>query len=401
MSNGMQQMASPEISGATLDNLPVVPDPIDPSSPLDPATAAEAIDQDDLNPSSQIRKILVAIVFLLGGLLLLGLLAVCYVAAELILPIALAFMLMLVLQPARRLLEGLYLPRAVAALVIILVLFGAVAVLGSVLSTPAANWAQKLPESIPKLQDRLSFLRKPVAAFQQFVSHAQQLAQGEEPKAMPVAVEGTGFSQRALEGARALLAGFFETVVVLFFLLLSGDMFLRRLVEVLPTFKNKRQAVDISQQIQSDISVYLVTITLMNGVVGILTATVVALCGMGDPVLWGAVAFLLNYVPVLGPTTGVLIFMVVGLLSIDELWLAMMPAALYLGIHVIEGETITPMLLARRFTLNPVLVIVSLVFWYWMWGIPGAVLSTPMLAIAKIICDRVEALMLLGHFMER
>ena len=304
--------------------------------------AAEAIDKEDLNPSSQIRKILVAIAFLLGGVFLLGLLAVCYAAAELILPIALAFMLMLVLQPARRFLEGLYLPRAVAALVIILVLFGAVAVLGSVLSIPAANWAQKLPESIPKLEERLSFLRGPVAAFQQFVSHAQQLTQGEEPKAMPVAVEGTGFSQRALDGARALLAGFFETVIVLFFLLLSGDTFLRRLVEVLPTFKNKRQAVDISQQIESDISVYLVTITLMNGLVGILTGTVVALCGVGDPVLWGAVAFLLNYVPVLGPTTGVLIFMMVGLLSIDELWLAMMPAALYLGIHVIEGETITP-----------------------------------------------------------
>ena len=394
-------MARPEISGAALENLPVGSDPVDLSSPLDPATAAEAIDKADPNPASQIRKILVAIAFLLGGVFLLGLLAVFYVAAELILPIALAFLLMLVLQPARRFLEGLYLPRAVAALAIILVLFGAVAVLGSVLSIPAANWAQKLPESIPKLEERLSFLRGPVAAFQKFVSHAQQLTQGEEPKAMPVAVEGTGFSQRALDGARALLAGFFETVIVLFFLLLSGDTFLRRLVEVLPSFKNKRQAVDISQQIESDISAYLVTITLMNGLVGILTGTVVALCGVGDPLLWGAVAFLLNYVPVLGPTTGVLIFLVVGLLSIDELWLAMMPAALYLGIHVIEGETITPMLLARRFTLNPVLVIVSLVFWYWMWGIPGAILSTPMLAIAKIICDRVEALMPLGHFIER
>ena len=394
-------MARPEISGAALENLPVGPDPVDLSSPLDPATAAEAIDKDDLNPSSQIRKILVAIAFLLGGVFLLGLLAVCYVAAELILPIALAFVLMLVLQPARRFLEGWYLPRAVAALVIILVLFGAVAVLGSVLSIPAANWAQKLPESIPKLEERLRFLRGPVAAFQQFVSHAEELAQGQEPKAMSVAVEGTGFSQRALDGARALFAGFFETVIVLFFLLLSGDTFLRRLVEVLPTFKNKRQAVDISQQIESDISAYLVTITLMNGLVGILTGTVVALCGVGDPVLWGAVAFLLNYVPVLGPTTGVLIFLMVGLLSIDELWLAMMPAVLYLGIHVIEGETITPMLLARQFTLNPVLVIVSLVFWYWMWGIPGAILSTPMLAIGKIICDRVEALMPLGHFIER
>jgi predicted PurR-regulated permease PerM len=124
------------------------------------------------------------------------------------------------------------------------------------------------------------------------------------------------------------------------------------------------------------------------------------LTGVGDPILWGTVAFLLNYVPILGTALGVLVFLVVGLLTIDTLWQALLPAGLYLGIHLIEGETITPMLLARRFTLNPVLVIISLVFWFWMWGIPGAILSMPMLAITKIICDRVRPLAALGHFLE-
>jgi len=116
--------------------------------------------------------------------------------------------------------------------------------------------------------------------------------------------------------------------------------------------------------------------------------------------LWGAMAFLLNYVPILGPVIGVVIFLFVGLISIDSLWLAFLPAGLYLGIHMIEGETVTPMLLARRFTINPVLVIISLVFWYWMWGVPGAILSTPMLAITKIICDRIKTLTAFGHFIE-
>src|SRR4029077_9332610 len=165
-----------------------------------------------------------------------------------------------------------------------------------------------------------------------------------------------------------------------------------------PSFKNKRQAVEISQHIESDISAYLTTITIMNAVVGVATGLVAALCGLEDPVLWGALAFLLNYVPILGPVTGAVIFLFVGLISIDTLWLAFLPAGLYLGIHMIEGETVTPMLLARRFTINPVLVIISLVFWYWMWGVPGAILSTPMLAITKIVCDRIESLTAFGHF---
>jgi predicted PurR-regulated permease PerM len=137
------------------------------------------------------------------------------------------------------------------------------------------------------------------------------------------------------------------------------------------------QVVEISQQIENDISAYLVTITIMNAAVGIAMALAMWLTGVGDPILWGTVAFLLNYVPILGTALGVLIFLLAGLLTIDPLWQALLPAGLYLGFHLIEGETVTPMLLARRFTLNPVLVIISLVFWFWMWGIPGAILSVP------------------------
>jgi predicted PurR-regulated permease PerM len=101
----------------------------------------------------------------------------------------------------------------------------------------------------------------------------------------------------------------------------------------------------------------------------------------------------------MGPLFGVGIFLLAGLLVLDPLWMAMMPAALYLGIHVIEGEIVTPMLLARRFTLNPVLVIISLIFWFWMWGVPGAILAVPMLAITKIVCDGIRPLAAIGHFL--
>jgi predicted PurR-regulated permease PerM len=357
-------------------------------------TAAAAADEDDLPIPSDINTVF------LGGLFLLAMLAACYVASEIVLPIVLAFVLSHVLQPAMRVLERVRLPRGIAAILLILVLFSTLGGLGTVLSGPATSWAQKLPTGIPKLEERLSFLSRPIAAFQKFADQAQGLTLGGDAKAVPVAVQGSGLSDRLLSGTRSLASGLLETVLVLFFLLVSGDTFLRRLVEILPRFKNKRQAVDISQQIESDVSAYLFTITIMNLAVGLATGTVMTLCGVGDPVLWGTVAFLLNYIPILGPMTGVVVFLLAGLLSINSLWGAFLPAGLYLLIHLVEGETVTPMLLARRFTINPVLVILSLVFWYWMWGVPGAILSTPMLAITKIICDRIRRLMAFGHFME-
>lgn len=358
------------------------------------AAAAADADEDDLPIPSDINTVL------LGGLFVLAMLAACYVAAEIVLPIVLAFVLSLLLTPAMRVLQRVHLPRGLAAMLVILVLFATLGGLGAMLSAPATSWAQKLPTGIPKLQERLSFLSRPIAAFQKFADQAQGLTLGGEAKAVPVAVQGSGLSDRLLTGTRSFASGLLETMLVLFFLLVSGDTFLRRLVEILPRFKDKRQAVDISKQIESDVAAYLFTITIMNLAVGVATGAVMALCGVGDPVLWGTVAFLLNYIPILGPMSGVVVFLLAGLLSIDSRWAAFLPAGLYLLIHLVEGETVTPMLLARRFTINPVLVILSLVFWYWMWGVPGAVLSTPMLAITKIISDRIRPLMAFGHFME-
>jgi predicted PurR-regulated permease PerM len=335
-----------------------------------------------------------------GGLFFLALLAACYAAGDIILPIVLAFVLKLVLQPAMRLLQKLHLPRVVAALAIISVLFGGIIGLGTALSGPAASWAQKIPDGLPRLEERLTFLSRPIQTIQKFLHQAEGLAQPANPVVPTVAVQSSGFSDTLLAGTRTIASGLFTTVLVLFFLLISGDIFLRRLVEVLPRFKDKRQAVQISQQIEADISAYLATITIMNAVVGITTGIVAAACGLGNPVLWATIAFLLNYVPILGPAIGVVIFVFVGLLSIDALWLAFVPAGVYVLVHVIEGETVTPMLLARRFTINPVLVILAIVFWYWMWGVLGVILAMPMLAIIKIICDRIEPLAAFGHFIE-
>jgi len=335
-------------------------------------------------------------VIFLGGLFVLALLATAYVASEIALPLVFAIILKLLLQPAMRILERLRVPRILAALLLILALFGTIVGLGTAISGPAGTWAAKLPEGIPRLQERLSFMREPINTVQQFLQQVENF--GGAPTA--AATRGPTLLTTLFTGTRNFASGLFTTVLFLFFLLLSGDIFLQRLVEIMPRFSGKRQVVEISQQIESDISAYLVTITIMNAAVGIAMGLAMWLTGVGDPILWGTVAFLLNYVPILGTALGMLIFLLAGLLTIDTLWLALLPAALYLGFHLVEGQTVTPMILARRFTLNPVLVIISLVFWFWMWGIPGAILSVPMLAIAKIICDRVRPLAAFGHFLE-
>jgi predicted PurR-regulated permease PerM len=332
----------------------------------------------------------------LGGLLLLALLAGCYVAADIALPIVLAFVLNAVLLPVVRALCRIGLPRAAAALLVVLALVALFVALGLLLSGPTAAWIGQLPETVPRIQERLSFLNAPIESLHRALGHIQNLAPGGD--APGIAVRPSPLAERVFGQIGAIAEGAFTMMLVLFFLLVSGETFLRRLVEILPDFTAKRRAVDISQQIEADISVYLATITVMNALVGVASGAMAWLCGLGDPLLWGTLAFLLNFVPILGPFAGVLIFLVAGLVTIDPLWLALMPAVLYLLIHVAEGETITPMRLAARFTVNPVLVILAVIFWYWMWGVVGAILATPLLAISKIVCDRIDGLRPVGHF---
>lgn len=336
--------------------------------------------------------------FFLGSLLALAVLAAVYLASSIVLPVVLAFVLQLILQPAVRLLERVHLPRAIGALLAILLVIGALVGFVAALSVPAATWAEKLPGGIPRLEAHMVVLKRPIEVLQKAILQAEHVADAPGKKESTVSVRrDLGLAGVLFAGTRAVLDGLFTTVLVLYFLLVSGEIFLRRIVEVLPSFGDKRQAVEISQQIEADISAYLVTITAMNAAVGIATGVAMYLCGLGDPVLWAATAFLLNYVPILGPLFGIGIFVLAGMLSFDSLWSALLPAALYFGIHLVEGESFTPMLLARRFTLNPVLVILSLVFWFWMWGVPGAILAVPMLAILKIVSDRVDPLKALGH----
>ena len=198
------------------------------------------------------------------------------------------------------------------------------------------------------------------------------------------------------------LAGLFETLVLLYLLLASGDLFLQKLVRVMPTLGDKKRAVEISHEIQQNISNYLVSVTLINLGLGVVVSVGLWCMGIPNPAMWGIFVAVLNFVPYFGPVCGIILLAAVGLLTFESsLWHALLPPAWYLLLHLLEANLVTPVLLGRRFTLNPVVIFVSLIFWTWLWGIPGALLSLPILVSIKVISDHVPALSSISEVLSR
>jgi predicted PurR-regulated permease PerM len=356
--------------------------------------ATEAEQQDDMPLPTEPRT------FFLGGLFLLALLAALYVASPIVLPVVLAIVLKLLLQPLVRLSDRLGVPHGLSAALAILLLALSLAALASGVAGPAASWAGKLPEALPQIQRQLAFLARPIATLEWMMDQLQNLTGAgagpqQGPSVHPSNVMGALFS-----GTATVAGGLFTTLIVLFYLLVSGETFLRRFVEILPSFAEKRQAVEITLDIEKNISAYLITVTLINFIVGVCSLAVMWACGVANPLLWGVIAFVVNFVPILGPMVALVLFLMASVVSLGVTWWALLPVGLYFVVHIIEGELVTPMLMARRFTINPVAVILALLFWYWMWGVPGAILAVPMLAITKIVCDDLRPLRAFGHFLE-
>ena len=225
--------------------------------------------------------------FFLGGIFVLSMLTAAYVARDIVLPMIFAVMLNLLMQPALGALERLRVPRVLGSILLILVVFATIVGIGAAVSGPAEAWIAKLPEGIPRIEERLSFLDAPINTLRKFLTAANNFgAQGPQPSS-PGPLDGGAILSSVFAGTRSFAGALFTTVMFLYFLLLAGDSFLRRLVEVLPRFASKRQAVDISQQIGRDISAYLLTITLMNALVGAATALVMWATGVRRSDLMG------------------------------------------------------------------------------------------------------------------
>ena len=335
-----------------------------------------------------------------AGLFVLASFYTLHFAQAFFMPVVLAILLDFLLKPLVRGLNRLRIPEAVGAA---LVLCGMLA-LGSYalysLSTPAAAWLGRAPRSLAQAEYKLRELRKPMQKVGETAEQLARMTDGDAPAAT-VEVRTSDVRDSLLHGAREFLVQSVAVIILLYFLLASGDLFLRKLVRVLPTFRDKKRAVEIARETEHHISSYLLTVTLINTGLGIAVGLAVNLAGVPNPVLWGVMAGVLNFVPYLGATVGIGILAVVSLLTFESPWYALVPPGLYLAIATIEGNFVTPVLLGRQFTLNPVMVFVCLAFWGFLWGIPGMLVAVPLLAIFKIFCDHVEPLLPVGEFLAK
>jgi predicted PurR-regulated permease PerM len=262
------------------------------------------------------------------------------------------------------------------------------------LGRPALTWMNEAPRHMAELRERVQKIVPRVARFSQAAAAVNNLGATEEEKEKVTTVEikTSRVPGTFINWTGTLLVGVGETLVLLYLLLASGDMFLQKLVHVMPTLHDKKRAVEISHEIQQNISNYLFSVSLINIGLGIIVSVGLYFMGVPNAAMWGMWVAVLNFVPYFGPVAGVILLAAVGLLTFDSLWKGLLPPAWYLVLHLVEANLITPVLLGRRFTLNPVVIFVSLIFWTWLWGVPGALLSVPILVSIKVISDRVPAM---------
>jgi predicted PurR-regulated permease PerM len=336
----------------------------------------------------------------LTGILAILILYTLYFARAVFVPLLLAMLLRLFLQLPLNFLTRLGMPRIIAVLIVMVGLFGGLGLLGAAIGGPAADWIAKAPSSFNEIQNRVEFIKRPLQILEDTAHQIERIVVAPSPSTPTVSLAEPGIGGILASSTQSLVRGIGTVILLLFFLLASGDTFRRRLVEIMPRFSDKKRAVEIINEIEDSISGYLLRITVINAGLALLTGLGFYLCGVPVPALWGVIAFCFNFVPFIGPLCAGAIFFMVGLFTFDG-WRMVLPVGIYTCLVLIEGQVITPSVMARRFSLNPVAVVVSLVFWFWMWGTPGVLLAVPILAAFKVVCDHVGPLNAVGHLLER
>lgn len=338
-------------------------------------------------------------------LTVLAVLYTLYFAREFLLPLVFAVLLNFLLSPLVRGLARLRIPPPLGAGIIVLAILG---ILGSGafgLSGSVREWASSAPATLATAEAKFNKIIRPL---QRASKTAEQVAaaasapagsSAESAKAAEVVIKGPSLASRAFGTTQRSIASVLEVLILLYFLLAAGDLFLQKLIKVLPHLKDKKKAVHIARQTESSISTYLVTTASVNVAEGAVVAGVMYLWGMPNPALWGALVVLLEFIPYLGALTMVAILAVAAMTTFDSVGHALLIPASFLFINLIQGNLVSPLLLGHRLSLNPVALFVGLAFWFWIWGIAGAFIAVPLLATFKIFCDHIESLASVGEFL--
>jgi predicted PurR-regulated permease PerM len=353
-------------------------------------------------PTARAREPLDLRTWALAGLFVLAAAFTLHAARDLFLPIVLAALFKVVLEPVVRFLGRAHLKPPLAAAVVVLALLGAIGAGVVMLLDPATEWLDRLPAALRRVESSIDDVRGRVAQVTKAAEQVERMTSVEsDANAKVAATPAPSLPQMLFSGLWSFAGTALVVLVLLYFLLASGDLFLRKLVKVLPRLDDKKRAVEVARQIENDVSRHLLGMTVTNFALGAATAVALYFIGMPNPGLWGLVGALLNFIPYVGPLIGSAIVGGAAFLTFEEPSRVFLVVATFFLLTSLEGSLITPVLLGRHLALNPVAVFVAFALWSFLWGPIGGLLAMPLLIAFKALCDRIDRLTPIGEFLGR
>ncbi|KCZ93873.1 AI-2E family transporter [Hyphomonas johnsonii] len=325
-------------------------------------------------------------------------LSILTIAQGLIVPIVSAMLIALIFSPVRRALARIGVPSGVSAALILFSLLALLGTLGYFVSGAAQDRLLDAPHMIEDVGDKLKELTGTVQPVMDATEQIEHIAVP-EPASDTVTLREPGFMADFADTLPVMFGQIVICLTLAFFLIASGDLFYEKLVQMMPTLKDKRRALAVARAIENQLSTYLLTITLINMGLGLAIGLAMWGLGMPDPVLFGIAGFLLNYIPYIGAMAGAGISFLVALVTFDSATAAIVPALAYWALTSFEGQFVTPIMVGRRLKLNAVVVFVSFALWAWLWSFMGMLLSTPMLLTMKVVSDHVPGMHGFGKFL--
>jgi predicted PurR-regulated permease PerM len=334
------------------------------------------------------------------GLFVLACLYTVYFARPVLLPLTLGLMLDFLFGPVVRALERWRVPRPVGATLVILGLFAGFGFGLYQLSGPASDWLAKAPRSLPLVEARLRRVLRPMEKVTETAAQVDKLTSPDKGAVPEVQVKEPGLGAILFGGTQAFLETSVVALTLLFFLLGSGDVVLRRIIELVAGPEKRSHAGDLAREIEKQVSGYLYSSTAINAAFGLVTAHVMYLLGLPNPLLWGAIAGLTSFIPYLGGLIAAALIGMAALLTFEGTNRVLLIVAVFLLLVTLKGYILVPLAMGKQFTLNAVMLFVGLTFWWWAWGIPGALLAVPLMAILKIFCERIDSLAPVAKLLE-
>lgn len=362
------------------------------------------------NPLHQIEiddlrrdRLLAALTLILGTSFCLGLPFALQAGAEFFLPLTAALVIAIALVPLLEWLERRGVPSALAAFLSLTGFLMLINAALAIIVVPATGWFARLPESIPRIQSNVAPLIDFYSTLQNFVDRTLlSVASGSEATAQAVAATApTSVVDYFISAAPAAAIQLFFAVLVIFFFLAGWTRLRKGTIRRRGSFDGAMQTARVIQNVVDATADYLATITMINALLGLVVALLLWALGMPSPFMWGGIVSLCNFVPYIGPIVASILLGLGGLMTFDAVGLALLPALLFIGVHMVEANLITPLVLGKRLTINPLLILVSLSFWGWVWGAPGALLAVPLLLILQTVLQSTGTPDLAGFLFER